>query len=71
MSGVNWTLVNSSPSAASDLLADPSADVRSFVQKVRDFFPDASALTGKTAFGVRSIGNLAIQMMGKRSPSWK
>lgn len=49
----------SGPSAASDLLADPSADVRSFVQKTRDFFPDPTALTGKTAFGNRSIGNLA------------
>ena len=49
----------SSPAAAADLSADPSTDVRSFVQKVRDFFPDQTALTGKTAFGVRSIGNLA------------
>jgi uncharacterized protein GlcG (DUF336 family) len=45
--------------AAGDLGGDPSADVRGFVQKVRDFFPDAAALTGKTAFGMRSIGNLA------------
>jgi uncharacterized protein GlcG (DUF336 family) len=45
--------------AASDLSGDPSADVRGFVQKVRDFFPDSTALTGKTAFGARSIGNLA------------
>jgi len=49
----------SSPFAAADLNGDPSADVRGFVQKVRDFFPDANALTGKTAFGMRSIGNLA------------
>jgi uncharacterized protein GlcG (DUF336 family) len=49
----------SNPRAAADLLGDPSADVRSFVQKVRDFFPDSMALTGKTAFGARSIGNLA------------
>ncbi len=49
----------SGPSAASDLLGDPSADVRGFVQKTRDFFPDQTALTGKTAFGMRSIGNLA------------
>jgi uncharacterized protein GlcG (DUF336 family) len=49
----------SSPTAAVDLLRDPSADVRSFVQKVRDFFPDPAALTGKTAFGARSIGNLS------------
>ncbi|HEX2818266.1 MAG TPA: heme-binding protein, partial [Phenylobacterium sp.] len=45
--------------AAADLSGDPSADVRGFVQKVRDFFPDQTTLTGKTAFGVRSIGNLA------------
>ena len=45
--------------AGADLLGDPSADVRGFVQKTRDFFLDAAALTGKTAFGVRSIGNLA------------
>jgi uncharacterized protein GlcG (DUF336 family) len=49
----------SGPFAASDLLRDPSADVRSFVQKVRDFFPDPAALTGKTAFGARAIGNLS------------
>ena len=42
-----------------DLFGDPSADVRSFVLKTRDFFPDASAFTGKTAFSVRTIGNLA------------
>lgn len=45
--------------AAGELSADPSADVRGFVQKTRDFFADATALTGKTAFGARSIGNLA------------
>ncbi len=49
----------SSPFAAGDLNGDPSSDVRSFVQKVRSFFGDATALTGKTAFGDRSIGNLA------------
>jgi uncharacterized protein GlcG (DUF336 family) len=49
----------SGASAASDLLGDPSADVRGFVQKTRDFFPDPAQLTGKTAFGMRSIGNLA------------
>jgi uncharacterized protein GlcG (DUF336 family) len=49
----------SSATAASDLSGDPSSDVRGFVQKVRDFFPDPTALTGKTAFGARSIGNLA------------
>jgi len=49
----------SGPFTAADLSGDPSADVRSFVEKVRTFFPDPTALTGKTAFGVRSIGNLA------------
>lgn len=49
----------SGATAASDLSGDPSSDVRGFVQKVRDFFPDQTALTGKTAFGARSIGNLA------------
>lgn len=45
--------------AAADLSGDPSDDVRGFVQKTRDFFPDAAALTGKTAISVRAIGNLA------------
>jgi uncharacterized protein GlcG (DUF336 family) len=45
--------------AATELGADPSADVRGFVQKTRDFFADPAALTGKNAFGARSIGNLA------------
>jgi uncharacterized protein GlcG (DUF336 family) len=49
----------SAPFAASDLLADPSADVRSFVQKSRDFFADANVFTGRTAFGARTIGNLS------------
>ncbi len=44
---------------AGDLSGDPSADVKSFVGAVRAFFPDPAALTGKTAFAVRSIGNLA------------
>jgi uncharacterized protein GlcG (DUF336 family) len=48
----------SNPNAAFDLLGDPSADVRSFVQKVRDFYPDQTALTGQTAYGNRGIGNL-------------
>ncbi|HEY3950695.1 heme-binding protein [Phenylobacterium sp.] len=49
----------SGPNAASDLQGNPSADVKSFVTNVRSFFPDPNALTGKTAFGARSIGNLA------------
>ncbi len=44
---------------ANDLNGDPSADVRSFVGKTRTFLSDATALTGHTAFAVRSIGNLA------------
>ena len=49
----------SGPFAASDLSGDPSADVRGFVQKTRDFLGDQTALTGKTAFSVRAIGNLS------------
>jgi uncharacterized protein GlcG (DUF336 family) len=49
----------SNPAAATDLSGDPSADVRGFVQNVRTFFPDPTALNGKTAFSVRSIGNLS------------
>lgn len=45
--------------AAAELGADPSTDVRGFVQKTRDFFADSAALTGENAFGARSIGNLA------------
>lgn len=49
----------SNKKAADDLLADPSADVRSFVATTRSFIGSASALTGAMAFGDRSIGNLA------------
>jgi uncharacterized protein GlcG (DUF336 family) len=45
--------------AAAELGADPSADVRGFVQKTRDFFADPAALTGKNAITARAIGNLA------------
>lgn len=45
--------------AASELAADPSADVRGFVQKTRDFFADPAALTGKNAIAARTLGNLA------------
>lgn len=44
--------------AASTLSADPSADVRSFVQRTRDFFGNANALTGQNAITPRAIGNL-------------
>jgi uncharacterized protein GlcG (DUF336 family) len=45
--------------AAADLLADPSADVRATVPAARAFFGDADALTGRIAFGDRTIGNLS------------
>jgi uncharacterized protein GlcG (DUF336 family) len=45
--------------AASDLSADPSADVRAFVGKVRTFLADPAALTGTIAFADRSGGNLS------------
>jgi uncharacterized protein GlcG (DUF336 family) len=49
----------SGPSAAQDLLANPDAEVGNYVTRARTFFNDASALTGRWAFGARSIGNLA------------
>ena len=49
----------SNPRAAATLLGDPSADVRGFVQKTRDFFSDPNVLTGQTAFAAKSIGNLS------------
>ncbi|WP_293676493.1 heme-binding protein [uncultured Phenylobacterium sp.] len=49
----------SAPTAGAELLANPDADVRLFVQRARDFIPDPVFLTGKTAFGAKSIGNLA------------
>jgi hypothetical protein len=48
----------SAPTAAGDLLVDPSADVQSFVPRVRTFLSNPNALTGQTAFAARSIGNL-------------
>jgi uncharacterized protein GlcG (DUF336 family) len=45
--------------AAGDLSADPSADVRAFVDKVRAFLGDQTALTGHYAFADRSGGNLS------------
>ncbi|MDZ4376308.1 MAG: heme-binding protein, partial [Phenylobacterium sp.] len=53
------TALLSGLAGASDLLGDPSADVRGFVQKTRDFLPSATAFTGQTAFAAKSIGNLA------------
>jgi uncharacterized protein GlcG (DUF336 family) len=49
----------SNPVAAQQLLADLDAEVPAFVQRTRDFFNDASALTGRIAFGARSIGNIS------------
>ena len=49
----------SGATAGSDLLADASADVRSFVPTLRTFLGDPIALTGKTAFTDRANGNLA------------
>ena len=49
----------SGPHAASDLMGNPSPDVQSFVQKVRTFLADPTALTGKFAFADRSGGNLS------------
>lgn len=58
----------SNPAAAADLLATPPPGVpgfnftkppASFVQDVRDFIPDPTALTGETAFTDRAGGNLS------------
>ncbi len=49
----------SNANAGADLLADPSADVRAFVPTTRTFLADPAALTGRTAFSDRAIGNLA------------
>jgi uncharacterized protein GlcG (DUF336 family) len=49
----------SNPVAAQQLLDDVDAEVPAFVQRTRDFFGDQSALTGRIAFGARSIGNIA------------
>lgn len=45
--------------AAAQLQADADADVPQFVQKVRDFLGDQTALTGTKAFADRSGGNLS------------
>ena len=46
-------------SAGAQLLADPSADVRSFVPVTRTFLADPAALTGRIAFSARAAANLA------------
>lgn len=45
--------------AGTQLLADPSADVRSFVAAARAFLADPNALTGTVAFTDRANGNLS------------
>jgi uncharacterized protein GlcG (DUF336 family) len=45
--------------AASELMFDPSADVRHFVGAVRTFLNDPNALTGAYAFSDRAGGNLS------------
>jgi uncharacterized protein GlcG (DUF336 family) len=45
--------------AGAQLLADPSADVRSFVPAARTFLSDPNALTGIHAFTDRANGNLS------------
>ena len=49
----------SNPKAAADLLASGSADVAGFVQKLRDFIGNQTALTGGVAYAERPIGLLA------------
>jgi uncharacterized protein GlcG (DUF336 family) len=53
----------SHPQAAADLLGDPggvpAGEVASFVPRVRAFFGDPTALTGRVAFSNRAIGNIA------------
>jgi len=49
----------SGKNAASDLGGDPSADVRNFGPATVAFLGNSNALSGATAFGARSIANLA------------
>ncbi|MGX7951569.1 heme-binding protein [Tsuneonella sp. HG249] len=49
----------SNPVAAQQLSATPDPEVPLFVQRMRTFLGNPTALTGGTAFGARSIGNLA------------
>ena len=49
----------SKASAGDELLANPSADVRMFVQAARTFFGDPTALTGQFAFSDRANGNVS------------
>ena len=49
----------SNPNAAADLLANGDAKIPPYVQAVRDFFADPSALTGKIAFSGRAVAQIA------------
>jgi uncharacterized protein GlcG (DUF336 family) len=49
----------SNPLAAQQLQGDPDAEIPAFVDRARTFFADPTALTGKVAFGARSIGNIS------------
>ena len=49
----------SNPKAGALLLADPDAGVAPTVAATRSFLADGAALTGKSAFSARAIGNLA------------
>lgn len=53
------TVFFSSPTAAAYLQSHPDPEVRAYVDAVRTFLGDPNALTGGTAFALRSIGNLA------------
>jgi len=53
------TVFFSSPTAAAYLTANPDPRVQAYVPAVRTFLGDPNALTGQTAFALRSIGNLA------------
>jgi len=49
----------SGPFAEQQLLADLDAEVPGYVARMKTFFNDPAILTGKVAFGARSIGNIA------------
>ena len=49
----------SSPQAAAQLTANPSADVRGMLAAARTFFNDPNILTGQTAWADRAIGNVS------------
>ncbi len=49
----------SNRNAATELTANPSADVRAFVTRMRNFLNDQTALTGTIAYADRAVGNLA------------